>query len=280
MARRDTSNRSRFWFDPAIAGLSLLHADFTRHDYAPHAHDGLVIAVTEIGGSEFKSRGSVEEASARMLLVFNPDEPHSGRMGRSRHWRYRSFYLHEAAIDAVNAALGNDQWPSFTANSFYDPDLIGAFHTLHLTLDQRYTDRCDGLRTEELLAVSFGRLFRRYSSANQRIELAPLDHTLLNKVVATMRERHTEKLGLATLSATVGLTPFQLIAMFNRLIGLSPHAYLTQIRLRTAIHHMQMRHSIAEAAVASGFYDQSALTKHFKRCFGITPLQYRMASTT
>ena len=34
---------------------------------------------------------------------------------------------------------------------------------------------------------------------------------------------------------------------------------------------------IADAALASGFYDQSALTRHFKRSFGITPLQYQRA---
>jgi AraC-like DNA-binding protein len=38
--------------------------------------------------------------------------------------------------------------------------------------------------------------------------------------------------------------------------------------------------SIAEAALAAGFYDQSALTNHFKRAYGITPLQWARAATS
>ena len=34
---------------------------------------------------------------------------------------------------------------------------------------------------------------------------------------------------------------------------------------------------IADAAAAAGFYDQSALTRHFKRSYGITPLQWLRA---
>jgi AraC-like DNA-binding protein len=71
-----------------------------------------------------------------------------------------------------------------------------------------------------------------------------------------------------------GLTTFQLIGMFNRLIGLTPHTYLTQLRLRAAIRQLHAGQSVADAALASGFYDQSALNKHFKRTFGMTPLQY------
>jgi len=35
---------------------------------------------------------------------------------------------------------------------------------------------------------------------------------------------------------------------------------------------------IAESALAAGFYDQSALTNHFKRAYGITPLQWVRAA--
>jgi AraC-like DNA-binding protein len=34
---------------------------------------------------------------------------------------------------------------------------------------------------------------------------------------------------------------------------------------------------IADAAAAAGFYDQSALTGHFKARFGMTPLQFAAA---
>jgi AraC-like DNA-binding protein len=53
---------------------------------------------------------------------------------------------------------------------------------------------------------------------------------------------------------------------------------LTQIRLSTACRHLRHSRAIAEVATDVGFYDQSALTKHFKRCYGITPLQFARAA--
>jgi len=40
-----------------------------------------------------------------------------------------------------------------------------------------------------------------------------------------MRERHAERLTLDELAATVELTPFQLIGLFRRGVGMTPHAY-------------------------------------------------------
>ena len=67
-------------------------------------------------------------------------------------------------------------------------------------------------------------------------------------------------------------------ARFKRTTGLTPHAYLTQIRLSMACRHLRHSRAIAEVATDVGFYDQSALTKHFKRCYGITPLQFARAA--
>jgi hypothetical protein len=57
MARLDTKNTTKYWWDRHISGLSLMHADFTSHDYAPHTHDAFVIAVTELGGARIKKSG-------------------------------------------------------------------------------------------------------------------------------------------------------------------------------------------------------------------------------
>jgi AraC-like DNA-binding protein len=59
---------------------------------------------------------------------------------------------------------------------------------------------------------------------------------------------------------------------------MTPHAYLTQIRLESARAALRRAVPIAEAAIHAGFYDQAALTRIFKRCYGITPLQFAQAA--
>lgn len=93
-----------------------------------------------------------------------------------------------------------------------------------------------------------------------------------------MRADYAQDLHLEELARDVGLSTFQLIGLFKRAVGLTPHAYLTQVRLSAACRHLRHAQPIAEVAADVGFYDQSALTKHFKRCYGITPLQFARAA--
>ncbi|APW38331.1 AraC family transcriptional regulator [Rhodoferax koreense] len=276
MARTDPRNTSRYWQVPGQPGMDMLHADFTAHDYAPHVHDSLVVAATEVGGSEFKSRGRTGIAHPQALLVFNPSEPHSGRMAGSARWRYRSFYLADAGARDLLAALGIDRPVYFTTNAIHDPTLVARFLALHRALDGA---RQDPLLQREALVQSFGALCLRHGQAAQRMPRTPKDARTLARVLTLMREGHAEPLTLEQMGAVAGLTPFQLIGAFKRLMGLTPHAYLTQLRLRAALAKLRAGQSVAEAALAAGFYDQSALNKHFKRCFGMTPLQYVRAQS-
>lgn len=275
MPRHDTKNLSRYWRDRRTPGLTLLRADFTTHEYAPHTHDALVIVVTEDGGSQVKSRGTVQAAMTSTLFVFNPDEPHAGWMGWSHRWLYRGLYLTQSALDDVASGLGIDRIPYFSANAFTDTDLIAAFLKLHYALEESG----DALHDRELLVGSFGTLFRRHGSDGAAlIRQARADRAALSRVIEIMQDRHAEALKLEELAATASLTQFQLIGLFNRLTGMSPHAYLTQIRLKAACRLLKRGAVPAEAATAAGFYDQSALNRHFKRAYGITPLQYASAA--
>lgn len=274
MARPDRHNRAEYRRAPRVPGLTLMHADFTTQEFSPHAHDALVIAVTEEGGSEIKTRGAVQRATAGTLFVFNPGEPHAGWMGWSDLWRYRSFYLTQSALDTVAQGLKVERIPYFSANLFTEADLIKAFVRLHRALSRN----ADHLREEELLIASFGKLFERHGSKPHGIALAPRDRTLLQRSIERMRQSYAEPLKLETLAAEVGLTKFQLIGLFNRHTGLSPHAYLTQLRLQAACRSLKAGIAPAEAAAEAGFYDQSALNRHFKRAYAITPLQYQASA--
>ena len=275
MARSDPRNSTQYWWDRHLSGLSLLCADFTTHEYPPHTHDALVVAVTEQGGSVVRSRGQVEQATPSTLFVFNPAEPHAGWMGGSERWQYRSMYLTREALQEVAAGLGIESVPYFTRNTFDDRDLIDAFLAMHLAIEEGR----DVFRERELLIGTFGRLFRRHGSGGGRIGPTPRDRAVLAKVKERMHAEYACDLHLDDLAAGAGLTAFQLIGLFKRATGLAPHAYLTQVRLGIACRHLRRARPIAQVAADVGFYDQSALTKHFKRCYGITPLQFARAAT-
>lgn len=276
MPRVDPHNSSQYWWDRHLTGLSLMHADFTTHEYPLHTHDALVIAVTEQGGSIVKSRGELQDATPATLFVFNPEEPHGGWMGRSERWQYRSLYLTRLALDRLAEELGIDAVPYFIRNTFADRDLIDAFHSLHLGLEEGH----DVFRERELLVGSFGTLFRRHGSGRGPLKAPPRDRVLLAKAIERMRAEYASDLRLEELAAGVGLTTFQLIGLFKRTVGLTPHAYLTQVRLGAACRQLRRSRILAEVAPAVGFYDQSALNKHFKRCYGITPLQFARAAAS
>jgi AraC-like DNA-binding protein len=273
MARDGSPNQTHYWSSRATPGVSLLHADFKTMNFRPHTHDSYVIAVTEVGGSVIRSRGDEFEVSDQLLMVFNPDEPHEGWLGTSDRWRYRSLYVSKSATDLIAECLELDRIPRFNSNGFADRQLCRAFLTMHRLLGSK----SDAGKLRESFLDSFCALFERHSDKRNSRDRLRADHALLKKAIAIMEDNYGDKLLLDDLGAAVDLTPFQLITLYKRCTGLTPHSYLVQIRLRNACRMLRRGVSIAEASFASGFYDQAAMTNQFKRTFAITPMQYALA---
>ncbi|MDA9510240.1 hypothetical protein XI09_37465 [Bradyrhizobium sp. CCBAU 11386] len=273
MARRHTGNHTSYWHSRRIPGMSLLRADFRHHDYGSHTHDAYVIAVTESGGAEIRNRNVVRKVGAATLFVSNPDERQSARMGDSGRWRYRAFYLAWPAIDDLARRFSTNTLPHLQESMLDDDDLIGRFDRLHRVLETEQDD----LLADELVADAFGRLFERYGDG-RRTKIPVGRDAVVTRLIALMRERHAENLSLDQLAGLAGLTSFQLIGLFKRTVGLTPHAYLVHIRLNAACRFLRRGHSLADSALAAGFCDQAALNKHFRRCYGITPLQFARAA--
>jgi AraC-like DNA-binding protein len=84
-------------------------------------------------------------------------------------------------------------------------------------------------------------------------------------------------LTLAALAKEAGLSRFQFLRGFARETGLTPHAYLMQRRIHRARNLIATGAGLAEAATASGFSDQSHMTRLFVRSFGMAPGSYARA---
>ena len=99
-------------------------------------------------------------------------------------------------------------------------------------------------------------------------------------------EQHPEEpLRLEEMAAAAYTSKYHLIRVFQRRAGLTPHQFQLQNRVRKAQRLLAGLESggraapvtVAEAAQAAGFCDQSHLTRQFERVVGLSPAAYRAA---
>ena len=81
---------------------------------------------------------------------------------------------------------------------------------------------------------------------------------------------------LTDLSGIVGLSVFHFARQFKQSTGVAPHHYLMRRRVERARELLgRVEFSLSEIAFATGFSDQSHLTRHFRQLTGMTPGQFR-----
>ncbi len=117
-------------------------------------------------------------------------------------------------------------------------------------------------------------LIRSYGTAKPTVEQGSggLPKSKLKRAVEYIQEHLAEDLSLDEIAAEVNLSVYHFARLFKQSIGLAPHQYQIRCRVERAkelLQHGEM--AIADIATQVGFYDQSHLSRHFKRIVGVSP---------
>lgn len=98
----------------------------------------------------------------------------------------------------------------------------------------------------------------------------------LEPVVQFIRERYREKITVTEIAKHFAISPRQLVRRFQQTLKMSPHEFITRLRMKTACEELRnSNRAILDIALSLGFYDQSSFTLQFHQRMGATPLQYR-----
>ncbi len=101
----------------------------------------------------------------------------------------------------------------------------------------------------------------------------------LEQVVEEVKSRMSEKISVDELARVAGCSTAQLERRMKKVFGLSTSQYVTRVRVDAATRLLRRTdQSVAEIAVATGFYDQSSFSRHFSRLTAETPIQFRLNS--
>jgi PAS domain S-box-containing protein len=91
-----------------------------------------------------------------------------------------------------------------------------------------------------------------------------------------LEEKFAEPISPAQLAKRAGLSPVRFARLIKRIFRLTPSQLITQTRLAAAAQLLtDTGQSVAEIALACGFYDHSAFTRAFRSATGQTPTEFR-----
>ncbi|MET0285659.1 MAG: AraC family transcriptional regulator [Polyangiales bacterium] len=106
---------------------------------------------------------------------------------------------------------------------------------------------------------------------------APFDERVAN-VIQLLRGRLDARTPLEELADLAHLSPSRLTHLFTREVGMPIKQYVVWLRLVAVIDAIARDKSLGTLAVASGFPDQAAFTRSYRRAWGRTPTSFRQAA--
>lgn len=234
-----------------------------------HFHEYYVIGLVEDGERTLTCGGGEYTVKRGDVLLFNPGDSHACvQSGGALDYRGLNI-ARDVMLDLAEEAAGIRELPGFSRCAVSDGEaarLLRSFHQLVME-----GSREPGKREKLLLLLSL--LIRKYGRPPQ----APLPERRdeVEEVCAFMEQRCAERIRLDELCRRAGLSKSTLLRAFVRAKGVTPYRYLENIRVGRARRLLEQGVPPAEAALRTGFSDQSHFTNCFGRFIGLAPGKYR-----
>ncbi|MEK4512212.1 response regulator [Paenibacillus sp. FSL K6-2524] len=173
-------------------------------------------------------------------------------------------------------------WDSMEISAFSHMEVkMFAAHLLHMLVmlaGRKSEDRqeINSVTSHESLLVyvqyAIYELIRQMKEEN----VSYTDHPEVNRVIQYMLEHYKENIKVADLARLVSINVDYLSTVFGKKTGLTPIAYLQNIRIEQAkrlLLHSKL--NVEEIAFQTGFADDAYFIKVFKRMVGQTPSSFR-----
>ncbi|QEN89091.1 AraC family transcriptional regulator [Labrys sp. KNU-23] len=249
---------------PPLPGIERMEAWFHGNAFELHRHDTYAVGVTLDGVQSFRYRGASRASLPGQVLVLHPDELHDGGAGTEEGLHYRILYL-EPSLLMRGLGDGAVSLPFLRQPVFSDPALREDILALLGPLDRGLEE----LTADDLLARLAQGLARH---AGQPLKpLGSLAWRQVDRVRDYLEAHALEAVRSEELEEIAGLDRYALSRHFRAAFATSPHRFLLMRRLGQARALIAAGESLAEVAAATGFADQSHLTRHFKKAYGVTP---------
>src|SRR4029450_12408481 len=255
---------ARMWRTADLGGLELLRATLSEFAFRPHAHEEFFIALTETGLAMPTYRRTTHVIGPGDLIVLNPEEAHAGGPPAQGSWTYRALYPGPDLMRQIMAEFPGHRStiPSFGGDLVRDREVAARLRRFH-GLSER--PGASMLQREAQLTQALVLLVGRHAAPPRAPRSPGRERRAVRRSREYLEEHAAEDVTLAALARFAGLSAFHLCRVFGETVGMTPHAYQTQVRVRHAKSLLQAGPPIALVAAEGGFHQPAAPAPHTQR---------------
>ena len=242
----------------------------TQQPFPNHFHEYYVIGFVESGERCLSCKNNEYAIQKGNVLLFNPGDNHACVQNDGGTLDYRGFNISkEVMLDLTEEVTGKRELPGFSENVIFDEEVICYLHPLH---EMVMKGLCDFGKEENLLLL-ISMLIQRYGQPFENC--IPECRGEIEKACRFMEQNFAERIYLDQICRYAGLSKSTLLRAFTKSKGVTPYSYLENIRIGEAKKLLEQGFPPIEAALRTGFSDQSHFTNYFNRFIGLSPGVYR-----
>ena len=241
----------------------MFHARIVDYGYPSHSHDTWTVLIVDTGAIAYDLDRRQCGAIGDTIAILPPGVTHNGKPARgATGFAKRVLYLNESVLPVGLIGAAVDR------TNIEDPELRRWLSGLHDELKVG----ADPFMASSAVALIADRITRRLITRPGTV--GNVEHGVARQLRLMLDDPSGAPTTLDAAAAALGRSKAHLIRSFTAEYGVAPHAYLIGRRVEAARKLLLQGTRPADVAAAVGFYDQSHLTRHFKRHTSVPPATF------
>lgn len=241
----------------------------TGRPFPNHFHDYYVIGFVEAGTRHLSCKNKEYTVRPGQILLFNPNDSHGCSQCGSEMLVYGGLNISkETMLSFAEEITGERNLPVFSENVIRNEELNASLHILHRMI----LEGSGEFEKEETFLLFLSLLIEQYGQPFSKIDTA-YDKEI-ERACAFMTENFAERITLEELCRCSGMSKSTLLRAFTKEKGVTPYRYLQSVRIGKAKKLLERGVSPSDAALQTGFSDQSHFSNFFSMFIGLPPAAY------
>lgn len=256
-------------YDDALR-VEAYHFEGIVQPFPNHFHEYYVIGFVEKGQRVLSCKNREYVIRPGNIVLFNPGDNHACVQSDDGAFDYRGFNItKEIMLELAEEITGRHALPGFSENVIRDEEAVCYLRPLH----ELVMEGSGEFGKEENLLLLMSLLIQKYGQPFE--SCIPECPEEIEKACAFMEQHYAERICLDQICRCAGLSKSALLRAFTVSKGVTPYRYLENIRIGKAKKLLEQGVLPIDAALKTGFSDQSHFTNYFSRFIGLAPGVYR-----